>query len=223
MKTGIILFLAFSSFFNIQFTDTNLLNEEKNGILLMREEEKLAHDVYLSLYENWNIPVFNNIANSETRHFNAMGYLIEQFELTDPAAAGIGNFQNKDLQQLYDSLTEKGSQSILDALEVGAFIEEVDIEDLQNLISATNNDTIKQVYENLLRASGNHLRAFTGQLSARNNAYSPQILSLEEYNSILETPHQRGGGNGNCIVQQSNSTNNQNGCNGQQRRRRGKF
>src|SRR6056297_3607457 len=35
-----------------------LSSAEEAGILLMREEEKLARDVYLTLYEKWNIPVF---------------------------------------------------------------------------------------------------------------------------------------------------------------------
>src|SRR6056297_2115125 len=35
-----------------------LCSAEEAGILLMREEETLARDVYLTLYEKWNIPVF---------------------------------------------------------------------------------------------------------------------------------------------------------------------
>lgn len=223
MKTGIILMLITLSISSLQVSFSKLSTHEKDGILLMREEEKLAHDVYIQLYEKWNLPVFNNISNSESRHFNAMGFLIEQFELSDPAMDGIGNFRNSELNQLYASLSEKGNQSLNDALEVGAFIEEVDIEDLQNLISSTKNDTILQVYENLLRASGNHLRAFTSQLSARNAEYTPQVLSKEKYKAVLETPHQRGNGNGNCIMQQPDSAPGENGCNGKMRRRRGRY
>lgn len=224
MKTEIILLLAFFLFFNSTVFASQISTDEKNGIQLMREEEKLAHDVYISLYEKWNIPIFNNISGSETRHFNAMAYLIESFELKDPALAGIGNFQNQELKQLYDSLTEKGNHSIIDAFEVGAFIEELDIKDLQNLISSTKNDTILQVYENLLRASGNHLRAFTCQLSARNANYTPTVLSENKFNVILNTAHQMGNGNrnGNCVIQQPNCINQGNSGNGKMRRRRGR-
>ena len=81
---------------------------------------------------------------------------------------------------------------------MGAFIEEIDIQDLQDLIDQTSNETIKMVYTNLLRASGNHLRAFTGQLSARSNDYVPQVLTEKQFRAILDTPHQGGMGNGNC-------------------------
>lgn len=44
----------------------NILNAaEIEGLLFMREEEKLAHDVYLALYAKWGLPIFQNIAQSE--------------------------------------------------------------------------------------------------------------------------------------------------------------
>lgn len=39
----------------------SLSSAEEAGILLMREEEKLARDVYLTLYEKWNIPVLRTL------------------------------------------------------------------------------------------------------------------------------------------------------------------
>lgn len=39
-----------------------------DDLLYMREEEKLARDVYITLYEKWGIPVFNNISNRESDH-----------------------------------------------------------------------------------------------------------------------------------------------------------
>ncbi|MGI9258025.1 MAG: DUF2202 domain-containing protein, partial [Gammaproteobacteria bacterium] len=38
---------------------------EEAGILFMREEEKLARDVYLALGEQWGMNVFDNISSSE--------------------------------------------------------------------------------------------------------------------------------------------------------------
>lgn len=214
----LIVFLTLSAGLVI----ANPINDnEKNGLQLMREEEKLAHDVYQFLYEKWELPIFDNISQAETRHFNAIGFLIENFELKDLANKEAGRFQNEELQDLYDSLTQRGSESLIAALEVGAFIEEVDISDLQQLIKSTSNQTIQNTYQNLLRASGNHLRAFTGQLSGRDINYSPLILSEKEFTIILETPHQRGGGNGNCIMLQNNSSGNQNQGKGKIRRRKG--
>jgi hypothetical protein len=35
-----------------------LTAEEQAGLIWMREEEKLAHDVYAALYDTWNTPIF---------------------------------------------------------------------------------------------------------------------------------------------------------------------
>lgn len=196
MKSYFLFILGIWFLIPVSNSAQTLTSEEKNGIMLMREEEKLAHDVYLHLYEKWELPIFSNISNAETRHFNAIGNLIENFELKDPSLESSGKFQCHELQHLYDSLTLNGSQSLIAALQVGAFIEEVDIEDLQQLIGQTSNENITKVYGNLLRASGNHLRAFTGQLAAREIPYNPVVLNQENYQEIINTPHQPGKGHG---------------------------
>ena len=188
---------------------TDLSKAEKEGIQLMREEEKLAHDVYLFLLEKWNLPIFNNISNSETRHFNAVGYLIENFEIEDISSSEVGKFQNEKIALLYDSLTQKGSETLVEALKVGAFIEEFDIADLQNLLAIASDSTIAGVYQNLLRGSGNHLRAFTFQLQNRNEIYKPVVLNEADFLAIIEAPHQTGAG-ANCVLQQTNCMNQQN-------------
>ena len=73
MKTLItitIILVAVTSFLTKGFA-TGLSDAEKEGIKLMCEEEKLAQDVYLYLYDQWKLPIYNNISNSETRHFVA--------------------------------------------------------------------------------------------------------------------------------------------------------
>ena len=101
---------------------------EVDGLAFMREEEKLARDVYLTLYEKWNMPVFQNIAGSESTHMDAVLTLLERYSLDDPSAEkAVGEFTNPDLQALYDQLVNLGSQSLADALKVGAAIEEIDI------------------------------------------------------------------------------------------------
>lgn len=215
-----LIFTAFASFSTKGYA-TNLSESEEQGIRLMREEEKLAHDVYLFLNEKWELPIFNNISQAETRHFNAIGFLIENFELEDLAKKEAGKFHNEEIQYLYDSLTQKGDRSLIAALEVGAYIEEVDIQDLQQLVNSTSNETIQNTYQYLLRASGNHLRAFASQLANRDNNYTPVILTEKEYLIILETPHQMGGGKGNCVNQENSCTGNQNQGKGKMHRWRG--
>lgn len=211
--------LLFPSGTQISTGSDKLSESEKEGILLMREEEKLAHDIYLSFSEQWNIPIFNNIGNSETRHFEAVGFLLNEFGLNDPAFKKAGKFRNREIAQLYDSLTQSGNQSLVNALKAGALFEELDIEDLQRLITETDNETIISVYENLLRASGNHLRAFTWQLSFRDIDYSPTVLSADEFQNIIVTPHQGGNSMGNCMMQPINKSTGK----GKMLRRRGHF
>ncbi|MEO2154237.1 MAG: DUF2202 domain-containing protein [Nanoarchaeota archaeon] len=118
----------------MQLPKQPLDEQEINDIEHMREEEKLARDVYLTLYNKWGLSIFKNIARSEQNHMNAVKVLIEKYNLEDPVEETgdeIGKFENPELEKLYNELVEKGSQSIKDALEVGATIEDLDIYDLE--------------------------------------------------------------------------------------------
>ena len=166
------------------FTD-GLTDEEKAGLMEMREEEKLAQDVYLYFYEMYKYPVFKNIAKAEAAHTKAVLWLINGYGLEDPLQEGLGNFTNSAFTDLYKQLTEQGAASLEEALKVGAFIEEYDINDLINLIEETESDNIARVYGNLLRGSEFHIKAYTNILKFKGEIYSPTILSEEVYNSIL--------------------------------------
>lgn len=134
----------------------------------MREEEKLARDVYTVMDTKYgaSVRVFKNIATSESRHTLAVKRLLTTYNVADPVAADIpGVFTDPGLQQLYDSLVARGSTSLTAALQVGVAIEELDIGDLQECIARTTHTDVKRVYTNLLNGSGNHLRAFERQLT----------------------------------------------------------
>ena len=161
-----------------------LLPEEVEGLMLMREEEKMAHDVYSSFYDKFGLRVFANIANSESKHMEAVLWLINSYKLTDPASNELGVFENADIQNLYNKFMAEGVNEV-EALKIGAFIEEYDIADLEKLISETGNMYIVRVYTNLLNGSKNHLRAFVKNLSSRNVVYQPSILSQTEYAEII--------------------------------------
>ena len=166
---------------------------EIQGLVLMREEEKLARDVYLFLYDKWQLKIFNNIAASEQTHTDAIKDLLERYEISDPIQNDEkGIFQNQELQNLYNELTKKGSTSLVEALIVGATIEDLDIKDLQELKSKTDNQDIILTYENLEKGSRNHLRAFIKQIKSNGEDYTPKYISQEEYNSIIENSQERG-------------------------------
>jgi len=165
----------------------NLSPEEVEAILYMREEEKLARDVYLTLYNETGLQIFNNIARSEQTHMDMVLELIRRYNLTDPVAGmGVGEFNSTEMRELYEKLVARGSESEVEALKVGALIEEIDIKDLDEWLKRTDNEDVKAVFENLRRGSENHLRAFTRLLLNRYGVtYTPQVLSEEEYRSIV--------------------------------------
>ncbi len=162
-----------------------LTAEEVDDLLWMREEEKMARDVYLALYDIWQDRIFNNIARSEQRHFDAIGVKIAYFNLTDPALPGIGLFANTELQLLHDSLLSTGGQSFVQALTAGARIEDRDIADLLAAIEATTNPALRSTYGNLLEGSKNHLRAFVGRLRALGEDYTPQYIDPVLFDAIV--------------------------------------
>ncbi len=168
--------------------------EEEAGLSFMREEEKLARDVYTILYAKWNLRVFNNISRSEQMHTDAIKALLEKYDLSDPVVNDdLGVFQNQDLQNLYDGLVASGDSSLISALYVGTAIEEIDILDLQNeLENVVDNGDITFVYENLMRGSRNHLRAFVKNLSSNGIEYAPRYLSEEAYLEIISSDHEHG-------------------------------
>ncbi len=164
-----------------------LTPDEIAGLVFMREEEKMARDVYLTLGETWGSQVFSNIARAEQSHMDAVKTLLDRYGIADPAAGNaIGEFTDPDLQALYDQLVDLGNQSLADALRVGALIEETDIEDLIDQLATVEQSDIQRVYGQLLQGSENHLRAFVSTLERQTGeTYEPQVLDQAIYDQII--------------------------------------
>jgi hypothetical protein len=134
-----------------------LSDAELEALSLMREEEKLARDVYLYLYAAWDVPIFLNISDAEQTHTDAVLRLIQKYDLPDPAQDGLpGVFSDPVLQGLYDVLTAQGTTSLIDAYFVGATIEDLDIYDIKRLLLEIDNQDIIVVFENLERVRLNY-------------------------------------------------------------------
>lgn len=167
--------------------------EERNGLILMREEEKMAHDVYSFLYDKWNIMIFNNIASSEQTHTDAVLELLDKYDIDDPASGkNIGVFNDTSLQRMYNQLLINGNYSLLSALTVGATIEDLDIYDLEKLILKVDNQDIAFVYNNLLKASRNHMRAFYSQIVNNGGTYRAKYISQQQLEDIVNSPKEVG-------------------------------
>jgi hypothetical protein len=166
----------------------SLSQQEKDGIFYMREEEKLARDVYDSLFIKWGGRPFVNIRQSEQYHMDRMKTLITTYGLEDPVVKNNdrhGVFRNASLQTFYNELVRTGSSSFTEALKTGAKIEEQDIADLVKRMKQTQKQDIIAVYDYLKMASGNHLRAFVRRMKMQGIPYEPVILSKADFDKIM--------------------------------------
>jgi len=166
---------------------------EASGLILMREEEKLARDVYLHLYETWGLKIFRNISNSEATHMAAIKILLDRYELVDPLVSDLpGEYSDETFTTLYQMLTAQGDSGLIQALTVGATIEDLDIKDLMDLAETCDNDDILYTYDNLTKGSRNHMRSFYGLLERNGGDYEAVYISEALLDSIVESPKEVG-------------------------------
>ena len=161
---------------------------EQSSLVYMREEEKLAGDVYARLGATWGLKIFTNISTSESTHTEAVRQLLLRYNVTDPAAnLGAGLYTNATLQGLYTQLVAGGSVSLIEALKVGAAIEELDMLDINSHLTTVDNQEIRMVYANLLKGSRNHLRSFYKTLLQQGGTYTAQYLTKAEFDAIVNS------------------------------------
>ncbi|WP_457681624.1 DUF2202 domain-containing protein [Thermovibrio sp.] len=173
----------------------SLSKEEVKDLIHMREEEKLARDVYLTLSKYYHLPIFRNIARAEKQHMRMVGLLIKRYGLKDPVAETgdrIGVFEDKRLEELYNELVDEGKRFLVDALKVGATIEDLDIKDLKEALQRTNRPDIRAVYQNIMKGSRNHMRAFVRLLKRYGGSYTPKYITEAEFERIVNSPIERG-------------------------------
>lgn len=176
---------------NFPFETLNM--DEINSLKFMREEEYLAYDVYLTLFEKWGISIFDNISESELKHTNAVLTLLNKYDIEDPASIHeVGIYADTTLQNLYAQLVTQGNVSLFEAFKVGATIEDLDIFDLNTWLTKVDNQDVIFVYENLNKGSRNHLRSFYGQISNSGGTYTAQFIMQNELEAIINSPAETG-------------------------------
>lgn len=184
---------------------------EQTHLEFMCEEEKLARDVYITLgSKHPDSRVFGNIDDSEERHKCAVEDMLKKYGIKSPSKNdNVGVFTGKDygwyFDEKYKALVDQGSTSELDALYVGAFIEELDMMDINQcpkVIVETENGIddvsecgkvytdkadIQRLYGYLLKGSKNHLRAYVKNIEKTigEGNYKAQVISQEEVDEIL--------------------------------------
>lgn len=160
----------------------------------MRDEEKLARDVYDRFAPT--DPLFATLADAERRHFDAVGRLMASRGLPDPAAAAApGAFGDPATTALYEALVARGTTPVT-RFEVAAEIEETDLDDLRRALERVASPDVRAVFENLARGSRNHMRHVDARLTALGIAYAPRRLARADYDAIVRSPIERGGPGG---------------------------
>ncbi|MFZ1248990.1 MAG: DUF2202 domain-containing protein [Candidatus Saccharimonadales bacterium] len=138
---------------------------QKEMLLYLIEEEKLAHDTYATLYDAFGANVFGNILKSETSHQSQVLTLLQAASISDPRSSERGVFIDQELQIFYNELVSKGKQNIQEAYKAGVAIEEKDIADISKQLETATDPSVISTLGRLRNASENHLRAFNRQLS----------------------------------------------------------
>ncbi len=175
-------------------TDTSLLTEQEQlDLLQLREEEKLARDVYIYAYNLYGLSVFNNISNSEQTHMDQVLVILTAYDMEDPASETVGVFNDEALQTLYEQLIARVDISLEEALQVGATIEDLDIMDIEEFILRTDKEDLITMYEGLMCGSRNHLRSFNAQIISGGNTYTPVYITQTEFEEIIASDHENCG------------------------------
>jgi hypothetical protein len=135
---------------------------QKVDLAAMAEEEKMAHDVYVTLAEQYpDLYQFSRIARAESQHLSLVQALLDRYGIADPTTGmDVGEFTSAAFQDLYDELVA-GATTATKALQAGVTVEKTDIADLKAAMSDITAPDVLQVYTNLLKGSERHLAAFS--------------------------------------------------------------
>lgn len=171
-----------------------LSTQQKNHIIQLYEEEKLAQNLYVQFYDKHGYKPFSHHSEAEARHMQAVADVLVQYELEVPENPE-GVFNNKEYQKAYNEWLPKGMADGKDALYIAAYIEEMDILDLMDAIAQiAETDDIKNMYEQLLAGSENHLRAYNKFIFKELGiTYQPQLMDKVLFDIIIAGGSGHGG------------------------------
>ncbi len=168
-------------------------DDEAKSLIHMREEEKLARDVYITMFNKYGLMIFDNISRSEQTHTDAILQLLTKYNINDPVGVNaIGVFTDPGLQALYTNLVNAGNVSILEAYKVGATIEDLDLYDLKVDLLKVDNQDIILVYQMLSKGSRNHMRNYFSSLKSLGFTYVPQFITQSDLDAIVNSAMERG-------------------------------
>ncbi|MFZ4564133.1 MAG: DUF2202 domain-containing protein [Bacteroidales bacterium] len=171
-------------------TTTPLTDSDKNALLFMLEEEKLARDTYTYLWEVWQTNPFTNIKSSEQSHMDAIAQVLTSYGI-QYTILPAGQFADSLLLNFYNQFVTSGSISSSNALQIGATIEDLDISDLEKYTAQSTNETVINVFNSLECGSRNHLRSFVSAIVSVGGSYTPQFISQDYYSEIISSSKEK--------------------------------
>jgi hypothetical protein len=134
-----------------------------DALRYIREEVKLARDLYGALSDIWGLAVFENTAKSKQSLMNALSYLLTPYGVDGPTE-DAGKFADADLQELYSYLIDQGKVSRNKAVDVTILIEQTVIADINAVFLQTNAKDVHKVLILLMEGSENHLHELSRYL-----------------------------------------------------------
>ncbi len=144
------------------------------GLQFAREEERMARDLYQALADKYDgaLP-FSRITLSEQRHFDAVGALLDRYDVADPAdGRKAGSYADATLQNLYDGwLADGRSRSTRPTTSAWPWRSATSPTSRARSSRASRAD-VTQVFTALLNGSQHHLAAFEA-------AADGQVLGLQ--------------------------------------------
>ena len=187
---------------------------EQTHLVFTCEEEKLARDVYRVLRRQFpEIRSFAEMAAAGEHSQCKVLDLMRKYRVSVPRVNdNVGVFSwgsyGRYFTEKYLVLTSQGSSSPLNALYVGAFMEELNIQDIDlcpkvivdnsngiGEVSAcgrnyTDNPDVLRVYDSLVAESRRHLQLLVRDIEQFIGAgkYQAQVLPQEQVDAILARP-----------------------------------
>ena len=134
----------------------------------------------LKFYDQWQLPIFREIAEMEMDHSHQVLVLLAKFEIVDQTGTSkMGEFSWAATKIQFDSLVMEAN-SVENALMVTSEVQEIALQALNHqLKNIVNHDEIRTTYERLVVDTKIHLE---------NLRYTMQKYNLDKDSNILVEP-----------------------------------
>lgn len=169
-----------------------LTADETEFLYAIREDEKIAHDVYAAFSALYPAAkTISKIMTAESSHISAAEAVLDYYEIEYPPLSDTGIFEDADRQALYNDLITKGT-TLIKAYGTMALMEEETVYAYKSIQNQLTNSNLSLLLSQLIKASSNHLRATVRQVVKLGGSYSPAYLSDEEYQTIINMAFENG-------------------------------